>query len=127
MPAFTESLAGKILLETSETGSLHVLLANQENFETPFSGLKGFIIPVGSDELEAGSIVFNFDDIPRGTYCIRCFLDTDGNGKLKRGVTGPAEPWGMSFRSERVWGIPKFSDVSFDVFKDIDDIIIIVR
>ena len=93
MPAFTESLAGKILLETSETGSLHVLLADQENFETPFSGLKGFIIPVGSGELEAGSIVFNFDDIPRGTYCIRCFLDTDGNGKLKRGVTGPAEPW----------------------------------
>ena len=127
MPAFTEDLSGKIYFESPQTGDLYIFIADEEAFKIPFSGIDRLIIPVGCGELEAGSIEFSLESIPRGTYCIRCYLDTNGDGKLNRGITGPSEPWGMSFKSERNRGIPQFDDVSFCLYDDKHDINIILR
>ena len=67
-------------------------------------------------------VQFSFQEILSGHYGIRVFIDTNGNGRLDRGLLGPREPWGMSWQEKRIFGIPNFEDVAFHLDGDIHDI-----
>ncbi len=69
----------------------------------------------------------NIKDISYGMYGIRCFLDKNGNGKLDSGLFGPTEPWGMSFKNGRPFGMPSFNDICFEVKTDKSNIFIEVK
>ena len=125
--ATADSIEGKVLLNTAETGSLHILLTDKKTFSKPLAGIKELVIRVSSRETEAGSIEFSFTDLTPGTYGIRCFLDTDGNGELNRGLFGPAEPWGMTVKAESLRGIPKFEQISFELRGNISNMQITVE
>jgi uncharacterized protein (DUF2141 family) len=64
-------------------------------------------------------VPFSFLKIPGGEYGIRVFVDTNRNGKLDRGLLGPREPWGMSWRGKRASRIPRFKDIAFRLVGDI--------
>lgn len=109
-------------------GPLRMFIADEKTFETPMAGVQGQVLRPSASQLERGSIRYRFDDLPAGTYAIRCFQDENDNGKLDRGLTGPKEPWGMSFRPGKGKRMrpPKFEEVSFDVDADISGLDIIV-
>jgi uncharacterized protein (DUF2141 family) len=117
------SIAGTILLkDVDKTGKLYICLVTEEIFKTPMRCYRGLIITVNKDIIAMKRAPFAFTGIPAGRYGIRCFLDQNNNGKLDRGMLGPTEPWGMSWKEKRVFQWPRFSDISFDVQSDIGNL-----
>ena len=53
--------------------------------------------------------------------------DTNGNGDLDRGLFGPIEQWGMSWKVKMLFRISKSADIVFDVYKDINGVEINMR
>ena len=44
-----------------------------------------------------------------------------------RGLFGPKEPWGMSWREAKLFKIPNFDDIAFSVITNVEGIIIDAR
>jgi len=119
-PARAEPTPGQIVsgeVRVSEPGPLHIFLVDAEQFKERFSGRR-LIIEVGKKQLKAGKVGYYFRGVKPGVYGVRCFLDRNGNRRLDRGLLGPQEPWGMSFRGKWSWGIPRFSQISFRVGRE---------
>jgi len=95
----------------SETGSLHIYLADRETFSKPFTGTAELILTIP----EPGLYSWEFRHIPGGIYAVRAFLDTDGNGRLNRGITGPSEPWAFSREVPGTRRKPDFEKASLTV------------
>ena len=72
-------------------------------------------------------VLFEFTNVAPGTYGIRCFQDTNSNGKLDRGFFGAKEPWGMSLHGEEPKRIPYFKDYSFSINTDCLDLNITLK
>ena len=121
-PDETYTISGKVLVEDS--GVLFISLVDEKQFKIPFTGVQTRIDTITQKHLEQGFVAFNFQNIPKGMYGIRVFIDKNNNQKLDRGLFGPTEPWGMSFPGKRKSGIPKFKNISFQVDNDIDGIVI---
>jgi len=57
--------------------------------------------------------------IPKGSYAISMFLDSNRNGVLDTGMFGiPLEKWGVSNNAEGFAGPPSFKKCRFDFNKD---------
>lgn len=114
------------ICEVSKNGELYIYLVDEATFKKPMTGVK--MIKKAIDlKTNSNKIEFKFDDVPYGSYGIRCFIDTDKNEILNKGMFGPTEPWGMSFKDERPMGFPSFSDISFNLNKPITDLVIQVK
>jgi uncharacterized protein (DUF2141 family) len=113
----THKITGRVLI--NEEGVLYIYLVDEEQFSAPFTGIKEIVVPISPTQLDSGNVPFAFPNIPTGRYGIRVFIDTNGNGKLDRGLFGPSEPWGMSWQNKRVARIPRFKDIAFPVTEDI--------
>ena len=99
-------------------GNIHIFLVNEKIFKNPLTGLQTIILAVDQSNFGNTRISFDFQGVRTGTYGIRCFQDTNGNGKLDRGLFGPSEPWGMSWNSERASRWPRFENITFQVDSD---------
>jgi len=99
------------------SGRLYVFLVDATHFGEPLKGNRVFTEEVHARLGELEEVPFSFQ-VPGGRYGLRCFLDTNANGELDRGLFGPAEPWGMSWRDARPRGFPRFSDISFSAYSD---------
>jgi uncharacterized protein (DUF2141 family) len=93
-------------------GTIHITVVDQEHFDIPQSGLDTLVLQVNSKRIR-----YEFSNIPKGTYGIRCFQDLNGNGKLDKGLFGPSEPWALSWRDDKRFP-PRFKDISFDLHMD---------
>lgn len=111
------SITGRVLI--SKEGVLYIYLVDEEQFSIPFTGIKELIVPISQVYLDSGTVSFAFQNIPAGRYGIRVFIDTNNNGKLDRGLSGPKEPWGMSWQEKRVARIPRFKDIAFQLVGNI--------
>ncbi len=107
-----------------EQGTLYIYLFDEETFKVPLTGIQEQIISVDSTNFHKR---FMFKDINSGIYGIRCFLDKNGNSRLDSGLFGPTEPWGMSFKNDRPFGMPSFNDICFEVNADKSNIEIEVK
>jgi uncharacterized protein (DUF2141 family) len=107
-------------------GVLHVFLVDERSLSAPMSGIQAVTTKLDASGPKTRRVAFAFT-VPRGTYGIRCFLDMDGNGGLDRGLFGPMEPWGMSWRVRRPAGFPRFADISFAVAGDVTCPLMIVE
>lgn len=127
-PASEGSFAVQGTLRFTGRGPLYLFIADEMTFATPMAGTEEVVLHPEGRELEDEAIGYRFEGIPAGTYAIRCFQDENGNGKLDRGMTGPKEPWGMSFRPGKSKHLrpPKFDEVSFEVRQDISGLDIVV-
>ena len=66
---------------------------------------------------KTGKLVYEFKDVPPGTYAIAAFHDKDGNQQLGASMIGlPNEPYGFSRDARGTFGAPKFQDavIKFD-------------
>jgi uncharacterized protein (DUF2141 family) len=117
------SISGSVLVK--KAGVLYIYLVDEKQFSIPLTGIVE--IRKNLKEKREQKIPFSFSGIPDGEYGIRVYVDTNGNGKLDRGVFGPSEPWGMSWQGEPKRGIPRFEDIAFYVERDVKNIIIDTR
>ena len=113
-------VSGSVLV--NKAGILYIYLVDKDQFSIPFTGIKELRITL--EENQEQTVLFSFSNIPQGQYGIRVFVDTNGNGKLDRGLLGPSEPWGMSWQGEPKKGIPRFGDIAFNVDRDIQNLLI---
>jgi uncharacterized protein (DUF2141 family) len=111
-------------IKCSVAGTLYVYLVDEETFKIPLTGIRKQIIRIDDNNT---NIRFVFEDVAKGKYGIRCFLDKNGNSTLDSGLFGPTEPWGMSFKKERPFGQPSFNDICFEVNADKNNIFIEVK
>ena len=103
--------------EITRAGNLYIFLVDEQTSKKAMTGVQELIIKIDSCP-KTELIEFSFRNIPKGEYGIRCFLDTNGNGKLDFKLFSAREPWGMSWKNKRKSGIPSVDDYSFTVKSD---------
>ncbi|WP_319559750.1 DUF2141 domain-containing protein [Marispirochaeta sp.] len=110
------TVSGDVLI--GDTGTVSIFLVDLNSFNKPGASIRILEHHLTGEDLKKGSFSFSFTDIPEGEYGVRSFIDTNGNGKCDLGLFGPKEPWGMSWKTDKPFGKPKFSDMSFYVESD---------
>ena len=90
----------------------YVYLLTEETFEKPYTGIKEIKLEAGESQ---NPIAFEFKNVSKDTYGIRCFQDLNDNGKLDRFLIIPQEPWTLSWKNNDKSIPPKFEDISFEV------------
>ncbi len=137
-----EGFAVSGVIKVKKTGTIYLQLLSSAEFEqkgkhekqnesreeTPRVPATGeLMIEVGAQELKQGQVTFLFEKIPPGVYAIQGFLDVNGNGKFDMGSFGPKEPWG-NYRSARPsFRGPKFSEMQFEIDRDMTDIVFEIK
>ncbi|AZJ32287.1 MULTISPECIES: DUF2141 domain-containing protein [Tenacibaculum] len=102
----------------SDKGALFVALYNTEKSFLK-EGYKGEIVKITNKKARV-----EFHDIPKGTYAVSCFHDTNNNKKMDTNFIGiPKEPIGVSNDAKGFMGPPKYKDAKFLVNKDISLVI----
>jgi uncharacterized protein (DUF2141 family) len=106
----------------SDAGTVSIFLVDHNSFNEPGASIRILEHHLTGEDLKKGSFLFSFTDIPEGEYGVRSFIDTNGNGngngKCDLGLFGPKESWGMSRKTDKPFGKPKFSEMSFYVESD---------
>lgn len=110
-----------------KTGKIYVYLVDEEVFKKPLTGIQTIVIEPNEKEKANKIVRFSFKGVQRGTYGIRCFQDTNKDTKLNKGMFGPSEPWGMSWKDEKPAKWPSFDGIAFDVNVDIKSLKIELR
>lgn len=112
----TAMVSGTVLIE--DRGTLYIHLVDEEQFKIPFTGTFEVIVQITESVIDDGFVEFEFGEVPVGRYGIRVFVDTNENQELDRGLFGPREPWGMSWQVNKLFRIPNFPDIAFDLVED---------
>ena len=112
---FAQNHKVSVNCKVNDKGTLYVLLVDSETFKTPLHSVQKQIIVLNNNNR---NIEITFGNVTSGQYGIRCFIDTNDNGKLDRGLFGPSEPWGMSWNREKHKTIPSFDQISHAINSD---------
>lgn len=102
-----------------KSGTLHVYLVDKNAFKRKGFGIMEFTHKISPQDRAKGKLHFQFEGVTKGEYGIRCYIDTNNNGKLDVGTWGPKEPWGMSWANKKPMGKPQFKHIRFKVSSDI--------
>jgi len=105
------TVQGKLILPEKD-GFVYVYLVDEKQFNIPFTGID--TLKYRADKTE---ISFCFKNVKIGKYAIRCFQDKNGNKKLDKGLFGPTEPYGFSWRNKKKFPLD-FEDIVFFVNKN---------
>ena len=125
--AQSDSFTIKGQVNINGDGYIYIYLVTEEISKTPLTGIQTAIINPSQNDIENKRVLFEFTNVTPGTYGIRCFQDTNSNGKLDRGLFGAKEPWGMSWQGEEPKRIPCFKDFSFFINTDCLDLNITLK
>jgi uncharacterized protein (DUF2141 family) len=107
-----------------KTGDIFISITTEKLFNKPAEGVRQYVIRLDGISANKKSVSFRFDSLAPAIYGIRCFQDVNRNGTLDAGIFGPTEPWSMSWRGKRPWGVPKFKQIYFDLQSDTSGIIL---
>ena len=118
------SISGEVLIY--DVGDVYIYLTDEETAKTPMTGIKVIVIKDDITNRGFRRVLFQFENVEKGLYAIRCYLDVNKNEKLDSGLFGPKEPWWVSWQEERHSRIPKFKNTAFTVESNIQDIQIIL-
>ena len=107
-----EASAGVLVIEVTgvpSPGTLHLEIYDAQRQERWGEPLRRERVAV-----EGTSAEWRVDDLPRGEYAVRVFLDQNGNGSLDRSRKGlPTEPFGFSNDTRRRFGVPRLEVAAF--------------
>lgn len=100
-------ISGEIITTVQDKGRIIIFLVDDHGFKTQQTGIDTAIVkPIGK------IVRFEFKPCKKNTYGIRCFHDINNNGILDKGLFGPTEPYGFSWKSGKKFPFD-FSDISF--------------
>ncbi len=77
------SVKGKIT-PIKKSGDIHISLFDK-NITRDFKGIQELIIEIEENEIEKNEINFEFKDVEKGKYAIRCYQDINDNNKIDIG------------------------------------------
>lgn len=117
------TISGKIE-NVKANAPVYVYLVDEEKSKIPFTGIQEIKIVFNDQIRNTGFAEFIFHDVPAGIYGIRCYQDLNKNGKLDKGLSGPKEPWGLSWNGIKASKWPSFKNFRFTLSKNTDNIII---
>ena len=101
----TSGAAGTVMVTVEgldEGADVYVALQTEAGFASGGGEYTQVVRPDG------GQAEATFEGVTAGDYAVAVFQDTDGDGTVTLGRTGPTEPWGFS-------GAPEFADAKFSV------------
>jgi uncharacterized protein (DUF2141 family) len=120
----THSVGGTI--SVGREGTVRLMLYTEETFGRDEGRGAPYTVTLAARGSGSGSvrIPFTVEEVAEGMYCIICFLDTNGNGVLDKGLFGPTEPMSTYRKRAAAIGKPRFTDIAFPVDRDVDDILV---
>lgn len=82
---------------------------------------------MGTSDIDNGSAILIFSNLPPGRYAVNILHDENENGKIDKGLVLPKEGIGFSnYKTINLLNRPKFSKASFELNKDSTKIIKII-
>lgn len=82
---------------------------------------------IGTSDIDNGSAILTFTNLPPGRYAVNILHDENENGKIDKGLVLPKEGIGFSnYETINLLNRPKFSKASFELNKDSTKIIKII-
>jgi uncharacterized protein (DUF2141 family) len=79
------------------------------------------VVELSVEDVERGTVRYQFKGLRPGRYAVKCFQDTNGNKKIDIGMFGPKEPW-ATFRPARPkFRAPRFEEMAFEASQDVTD------
>jgi uncharacterized protein (DUF2141 family) len=114
------TISGEVLI--CDVGDVYIYLVDEETAKIPMTGVQIIVIEDDNTNRDSLKVPFQFENVKKRVYAIRCYQDVNGNKKLDKGLFGPKEPWWLSWQEERHSGIPKFKNIAFRVESSIRDI-----
>jgi uncharacterized protein (DUF2141 family) len=119
------TVSGEVKFSKKE-GVIILMLDTQEEFENRESPPleRKLMIKPDAQQLKAKKVSFKFVDVPKGTYAIYCIQDLNENGEMDyiAGSTGHRWPQEPSGYSGQIFLGVSWSDIKFEVDKDISGI-----
>ncbi|MBN2371834.1 MAG: DUF2141 domain-containing protein [Vicinamibacteria bacterium] len=85
------------------------------------------VIELSGEDAARGAIRYEFNGLQPGRYAVKCFQDTNGNGKLDVGMFGPKEPWATFRLARPKLRAPRFEEMAFDASQDVTDADLLLR
>jgi len=107
----------------AQTGSIQIGLYNsKDNWDkdVDISGEQGGNeLILEKVKVEGSKVEFNFEELDAGIYAFSIYHDENNNNTLDK-IAGllPDEPFGFSNNFKPEFGVPKFSDCSFEVIEN---------
>ncbi|MEN7550332.1 DUF2141 domain-containing protein [Rapidithrix thailandica] len=99
-------------------GSVKVAL-----FLSSESFLKDYSIGKVKKVTQTGTVVVEFEYLPKGTYAVSAIHDINNNGKLDKNFLGiPKEPYGFSNGAQGKFGPPAFEEAKIN-FREDDEVV----
>jgi len=117
------TLSGEVAFRND--GDIYICLLNMEgwrDFQTPGHELtekKYKVIKMNADLKGTGKVSFEFNNVPKGEYCVVALQDVNNNGKVDFENYVISEPWGTYKDRGTDWS---WGGIKFDLEKDIRDI-----
>ena len=117
-PAFADTVTVEVR-NIEKTGEMHLAIYDDADVFENDNGEKGGaakgIIDGVIEDVKTGNATYIFE-LPKGTYAIGIFADTNYNNEMDRNVFGvPKEQYGFSNDAKGSFGPPSFKDASFTV------------
>lgn len=120
--SIAHSFSATVIVEVNnikDEGEIHLAIYDDVNVFENDNGEKGGAaegITQGIiKKVKTGSVTYTFE-LPKGTYAIGIFVDTNYNNKLDRNLFGiPKEQFGFSNNAKGKFGPPSFEDALFEV------------
>ena len=100
-------ILGEIHTTAQNKGKIIIFLVDETSFKTPQTGIDTVVV-----EATGKIVYFEFKTRKKGVYGIRCYHDINNNGRLDKGIFGPVEPYGFSWKSRKKFPFD-FPDISF--------------
>ena len=117
---FKYSISGKIFFNYEKP--IHIFLVDEETSKKPFIGIDKLIIMPNKKDISNGYTSYQFTNVKKGIYGIRCFQDMNDNQQLDKGLFGPSEPWGLSWNENKTSKWPSFDNFCFELSNDTNTI-----
>lgn len=106
--------------DISQTGDLYVYIVTEDHMKTPGTGVRWSVVETCDYDCRDGcEIAIVFHALAADEYGVRTFSDTNGKGRLDRGLFGPTEPWALSWNDTARGRMPSsFDEISFGLARD---------
>ena len=117
------TISGEISFQ-EEKGQLCVWLRTKEEHEQsgkPATPARILIIKPTPQQLQVKKVTFKFVAVPKGSYCIFCLQDLNGNGKEDRSPQTGLPTEQHRYPGPEVWHV-QWDDIKIEVDKDISGI-----
>lgn len=119
--AFADTLTVEVR-NVIEAGKMHLAIYDDadvfENDDGEKGGKTKGVVDGVIEDVTVGSVTYTFD-LPKGTYAIGIFVDTNDNNAMDRTFFGnPKEQYGFSNNAKGTFGPPSFEKASFSVNGD---------